>query len=458
MNASRVVNKPSIHAVSFVDCVLSGIAIGFGESLSSTYLSKIVDDPFILGVFLSLPLAMAAVAQILLPKEIRNLPPKQTALLFSLLQGFSLLAIAAASRGPKLYEIELLAGLTLYWFAVLNTTAGLQEVFSKSLPQSQLARFQSQRQMINSGIVLICFFATALLLGRNMSQEIVEMLFIVSAMARFLTTILMSYLPSVPKDDNQLGSYKSHQGFISKKGVSLFSVCALAFLFRGSASVSSSYYLKWLLSDLSFSLVVYSVMISIPLVVRVVSCSNWGRIIDENRLWDALVASVFLIAATPVASAFSSSSIAVGMTQLFSGLGWAGFEVISLLLIQRMFPNRVMAATGYFLASGYLGTVMGSAFGAEILKHGLGYQALFLVSAIMRSLSGFAMLNYYHRRNLFRFKSLRIRYTVWSAMSLHPTIHLISRVFVDRPRGGHRLTHSGKREIREKHVDAEKAA
>ena len=94
---------------------------------------------------------------------------------------------------------------------------------------------------------------------------------------------------------------------------------------------------------------------------------------------------------------------------MIAGLSWAGFDLITILLVQTMYPRSITQKLGLFLALSSLGSVAGSLIGGFILKVTHNYHILFGVSGTMRLLAGFFILSYLRQNQLFKFQQLKMK-------------------------------------------------
>jgi MFS family permease len=149
--------------------------------------------------------------------------------------------------------------------------------------------------------------------------------------------------------------------------------------------------------------------------------SNWGAILDRNWVLEGVVICGFGTAVLPLLWTFSGAFGWVVCLQIVSGHVWAGFEVLSVLVVQRMFPNSIMKALAVTLAAGTLGSALGGLAGGSLLDWGLTISQVFRLSTAVRLAAVLGLLFYLRSHGAFRFRSLHIPQSVLQLLSLEPT-------------------------------------
>jgi MFS family permease len=126
--------------------------------------------------------------------------------------------------------------------------------------------------------------------------------------------------------------------------------------------------------------------------------------------------------------AFWSSPEWLSFLQVISGLSWAGFDLISILLVQNMYPRSITQKLGLYMALSSIGSVVGGVMGGMILRYTGDYHVLFAVSGVLRLATGFAFLWYLRRHHLFRFHELKLKSGLATLMTVRPTIEAAAKI------------------------------
>ena len=132
--------------------------------------------------------------------------------------------------------------------------------------------------------------------------------------------------------------------------------------------------------------------------------------------------------------AFWTSPYWLSVLQIISGLSWAGFDLISILLVQNMYPRSITQKLGLYMAFSSIGSVAGGVIGGLILRATGSYHTLFAVSGILRLVTGFAFLWYLRRHHLFRFHDLHLKSGLATLMTVRPSIEAAAKILPFHPR------------------------
>ena len=131
------------------------------------------------------------------------------------------------------------------------------------------------------------------------------------------------------------------------------------------------------------------------------------------------------MALLPVLWTFANGWVALSLLQLLSGIVWSGFELISILLIQKMYPNTIMRSVSMFTAFGALGSVGGALIGGQLRDAGLSYSELFWISGVSRCVAGAIFLYTLRRMGAFRFRHLKLRAGLATVLNLRPSLQFM---------------------------------
>jgi MFS family permease len=149
--------------------------------------------------------------------------------------------------------------------------------------------------------------------------------------------------------------------------------------------------------------------------------SNWGTILDRAWALEGVAICGLGISVLPAMWTLSNSFWWIVGLQVWSGHVWAGFEVLSVLLVQRMFPHVIVRALAVTFAAGTAGSAIGGLVGGQLLEWGLSIPQLFRVSSIVRFSAVLSLLMYLRMQGAFRFRTLRIPESARELLSLQPT-------------------------------------
>jgi MFS family permease len=210
--------------------------------------------------------------------------------------------------------------------------------------------------------------------------------------------------------------------------VSIIKLSLVMMLFRCAVNLSSPFYSTYMLQEIDLGFTIYSFLTALPLITKALCLTNWARLLDDNRKFEGLAIATFAIGTVPVLWAINESTPWLSFLQILSGLSWAGFDLISILLVQNMYPRSITQKLGVYLALSSLGSVAGGIAGGYILRLTDSYHTLFAFSGVLRLLTGFGLLWYLRRHHLFRFKDLRVKSGIATLMTVRPSIEAAAKI------------------------------
>lgn len=142
-------------------------------------------------------------------------------------------------------------------------------------------------------------------------------------------------------------------------------------LMQFSVAIASPFFTVYMLRDLGFSYLAFTVNSGTAILAQFLTLSQWGRISDVFGNRRILVVTGLFIPLMPILWTFSTSVWYLIAIQAISGISWAGFSLSAGNFIYDLItPNRratylavhnVLASVGIFsgaILGGYLGTIM----------------------------------------------------------------------------------------------------
>ncbi len=409
----------------YAEAICLGITIGFSEVLLAIYYGSMEMDSVLLAIFMTVPAAFGAITQVAMTR-LKSIftSAKKLAIVAVAVQVVGLLTMSSALYANHSDHIMMFVGQCLYWMGGMTSSSPTQEILAKSVDANRHNRFFSRRAMFMTVLTLICNLSSAKFLAAGLTPRLMATLLAIAAVARF-TSLALIYIFA-----HQATAYRQDQGS-SESDESLVSILRLSLvmmLFRCAVNISSPFFSTYMLREIHLDYAVYSMLTAIPLVTKTVCLTNWAKLLDDDRKFEGLAIATFTIGAVPVMWAIGASTAWLGTLQVLSGLSWAGFDLISILLVQHMYPRSITQKLGLFLALGSVGSVMGGILGGLILQAFASYHVLFAVSGALRLLTGFGLLWYLRRHHLFRFQNLKLRSGLATLVTVRPSIEAAAKI------------------------------
>jgi hypothetical protein len=409
----------------YIEALCLGVTIGFSEVLLAIYYGSQDMDPVTLAVFITVPAALGALSQAALT-NVRKFcsDAKRLALCAMAVQiaGLVIMAHSLAIRGG--HSTWMFIGQCMYWVGGMTSSSPTQEILAHNVDASLHNRFFSRRAMLMTILTLVCNLSSARILETGLTNNVMAMFLLVAAGTRFISMSLI-YLTAEKTHLNL-----SHSATVppDEAVVSIIKLSLVMMLFRCAVNLSSPFYSTYMLREIDLGFTIYSFLTALPLITKALCLTNWARLLDDNRKFEGLAIATFAIGTVPVLWAINESTPWLSFLQILSGLSWAGFDLISILLVQNMYPRSITQKLGVYLALSSLGSVAGGIAGGYILRLTDSYHTLFAFSGVLRLLTGFGLLWYLRRHHLFRFKDLRVKSGIATLMTVRPSIEAAAKI------------------------------
>lgn len=321
-------------------------------------------------------------------------------------------------------HIRMFIGQCLYWMGGMTSSSPTQEILAHGVPVERHNRFFSRRAMLMTILTLLCNFASAKILAAGLTSPLMAKLLFVAAFARGVSLLLVMACAERPDHSQPQGLGEAEDTVF----ISIVQLSLVMMLFRAAVNVSSPFFTAYMLQDIKLDFAMYSMLTAIPLITKTFCLTNWARLLDDNRKFEGLAIATVAIGTVPIMWAFWSSPEWLSFLQVISGLSWAGFDLISILLVQNMYPRSITQKLGLYMALSSIGSVLGGVMGGMILRYTGDYHVLFAVSGVLRLATGFAFLWYLRRHHLFRFHELKLKSGIATLMTVRPTIEAAAKI------------------------------
>jgi Na+/melibiose symporter-like transporter len=173
-----------------------------------------------------------------------------------------------------------------------------------------------------------------------------------------------------------------------------------AALMSFSANVASPFFAVFMLKDLKFDYLMYTIVtLSANLTIHS-TISRWGRHADSTGNLKIIRITAPLIGVIPLLWLWSHNPVYLIGAQIFSGFLWSGYNICtSNFIFDAVTPGKRTRCIAYFNTLNGVAVCCGAIFGGVILLYVpplFGYKmlSLFTISAILRLVVGFFLPRY----------------------------------------------------------------
>lgn len=261
--------------------------------------------------------------------------------------------------------------------------------------RSRITGLAGMATTISGGILLNAFKAFSTATGFCI-------LFGITALARFISSGLMTKMQDVPEQKNPEDMFTFFM-FLRRFKESnfvkfVFYVASITF----ATTLAAPYFSVYMLRDLHFSYLTYMFIHMGAVVASLISFPIWGKHADRIGNAKVLKATSLLIPLIPLLWLFSSNLVYLFVIEVFAGFVWGGFNLCSLNFIyDAVSPGKRMRCLGYFGFINGVATFMGAGLGGYLAERlptiqGSRILALFVISAALRFLSHFLLSRHFH--------------------------------------------------------------
>jgi MFS family permease len=150
--------------------------------------------------------------------------------------------------------------------------------------------------------------------------------------------------------------------------------------------VASPYFQPFMLSDLGFSYMEYTLACAVMILAKAALLPAWGRTIERTSAYAVGVAALFGLALVPLPWLWAASLGWVLTAQTLSGLAWGGFELAQLtLVLEHTYRRTRLHAFAALSALNGFAQLAGTLLGASLLVP-LRFRGVFAASLAARLL------------------------------------------------------------------------
>jgi hypothetical protein len=299
-------------------------------------------------------------------------------------------------------------GISTGWFALLwfvNVVPGLLLSFQRDnwlsniIPHGTLGRYLGQRLAIKSAFYLGAFFLLGYLLDSFGKDNLAgfAVVFTIAIAVSLIDFVIFTFMSEkkteavvLPKPET--GKFSLPEYFSELKEKKLDTFILFSTFFYLTVGLSSPLYAVYMLNELHFSYLSYTLVISAEFLARVISAPFWGR--SADRVGNIKVLSIVsrIIPLIPILWLFCHNLGYLVFVQILSGTCWGAFDLCTQSYLYKVAPRpkklRYIIYTRFLIllcmaAGGLLGAFcinsIFSTFGSKILS-------IFLLSGVARIL------------------------------------------------------------------------
>ncbi|MGZ3789198.1 MAG: hypothetical protein ACXVLQ_11785 [Bacteriovorax sp.] len=384
---------------------LYALMVASTESFLFYYAVKQNVTSFELALLASLPLLMGAIAQMIVPKFVREHHLGESVVWTMLLQIIGVLGILSTVAGTFNFD-ALLFYSCIHFIGGLSSTPLWIDWASKIIPKRNFRKYMAGRSSYTWYLILL-FYVSMALLGQYTSWFKLIYIFIIGAFARVLSCIVQTLIIrgdfSSKIKARALAKSREHEHVQLTAPVMpaelknyIWTFITWTSIFRMGAYVSSPFFVPYMLNDLKLSMAHYVILSSIPYFGRALFYNQWGRAGKSYAAFYGIQLTMLYISFIPIIWIMTRSYYVLILTEILAGVAWGGFELNQVLMIQNFMHHKMKEGSrvllGIHMALTNFFGVLGAVFGSILLDAHYSFYQVFLVSSALRFLISFILI------------------------------------------------------------------
>ena len=270
------------------------------------------------------------------------------------------------------------------------------------VPKYERGRFFGFRNKVIGFTSFISAIAAGLILNHFQPRNPIigfTILFSIAFVARILSS-LFKFGMSNPPADNAHEAQFSLLDFVKRMDKTNYGHFVIYFvLLKFAVAIASPFFSVYMLKNLGFSYLQFTVLVSFELIASFVMLGIWGRLIDARGTKFVLYISGMIIPIIPVLWLISGNFYFLIFAEIVSGAVWSGFNLSSSnFIFDAVQPENRVRCISYLKFFEGISIFAGALLGGFLVTHlpalfvFSSILAVFIISAVIRLIAGIVML------------------------------------------------------------------
>jgi MFS family permease len=379
-------------SVSVKDGIFASIFTGFTKSFISPLAIAMKASNTMVAAFSSVPDLISNIVQLLTISAVKKLHSRKQIIFYcALMQALVWLPIILV---PLIAKDSVL--LLLILVSITTTLSQFMQPLWNSLmgdivPKNERGSFFGKRNVVVGILTFASTFIAGLVLNHYSGFNPLvgfAIIFSVAVAARSVSIYFKTKLPDIPMAEQHSEEFSLWQ-FIRRMektnyGLFVTYVCLMKF----SVYIAAPFFAVYMLKDLHFSYLLFTIITSASLVANFLFMALWGSLIDRKGSRRVLYITGLLVPVVPVLWAFVAMGFSGGLlfalilaVEILSGIAWAGFDLGQAnFIFDAVRPENRIRCIAYFNLLMGVSIFAGTSVGSLLVYH---YQNAFPFSSIL---------------------------------------------------------------------------
>jgi MFS family permease len=347
------------------EAVASATMTGTSDNFLNAFAIYLQASAMQLGWLTAIPQLFGALCQILSVWLGNHFTRKPLAVVMAAVQslfvcGMALLAIIYGLGGVVESRVFWLIVLAIGYFSCLNVIQPHWRAWMGSLvPQSRRGAFFAARSRLTMAASLLVFIIGGSVLSLSANRGLTwlgfAMLFGIAAGGRMISSLLLGRMHDPEPDSAQnamrlLDSWRHVRESLREptfRNYSFFVACN-----QGAVALSAPFFAVYMLRDLQFTYLQYSINSIASIATQFVMLHFWGRFSDRFGNHLVMVISSCMIPVIPLLWLVSPERYYLLIVQVISGISWSGFTLSTANYLYDIRPHNTNFALYAAIQSG----------------------------------------------------------------------------------------------------------
>ena len=323
-------------------------------------------------------------------------PMKRTVVTMAVINAFTWIPIVFVFLFFKNINPIMLIGLWILGLVPATLLGPLRDNWLANLvPSEKMGRYLSVRSVVIGIFYLTAYYLMGATLDKSTGHIgtgyaiVLGIAFLASITTTFLYTTIHSPPPVAKSQTAPTITFLSFLKGARKEHLGIFILFATLFAF--TVNLSGPLYSVYMLDELKFSYMTFTLIVSCEYVARIISLTFWGKMVDKSGSLRVLGIASHLIPLSPLFWILSRGNIPfLCVTQLFAGTVGAAFDLcVQTFIFKSTKPEQRLHYIVFHRSLTTFAAAMGTLTSALLLTRmfrisGSQLLAMFLVSAVSR--------------------------------------------------------------------------
>lgn len=316
-------------------------------------------------------------------------------------QSFMLFPIAMIPYLPQFFQVNsLICFYTLYVLFVSFAHPAWGSLMANLVPERKRGAFFSKRGRLVGMVTVISAFLAGYILQLFQKQHFIgfTIIFLLAMVSRYISCYFLSRMHE-PTLKIKQEHYFSFGEFIGRLNIGNFGKYVIFnSLFNFAVFIASPFFSVFMLRDLGFSYITFTIVTTVVPLASILAVSYWGRRADSIGNRKIISICSLVVSILPAFWLLSRNVYFLIGIQILAGIFWAGFNLCSSNFIyDSVIPEKRTRCISYFNTFSGIAICAGNLLGGFLATHIpplFGYQllTLFAISSCLRIIFSLVLL------------------------------------------------------------------